>query len=558
MSESQRIFLAFILCTGIFLGFQWLNPSPPPIETADNSPNQTAVAPGADAAVDGGFASAPPSVAAQPQAPRPVPAGPALASRPFSTPLLRGTLQNGAVGLSQLQLVNFQDRVNNADGTPATVSLVPAVEHALQAQLAWHVDSQEPVALDFVDASGLRLRGQTGDGLRIEVEVKPREQAYALDYVLRVTNTAAVPHRAGASVWLGLVSKSAQESRRPSFFGKLLGRSAPAESAPEAQEEVTAVCEVAGSLKRKTYGDVKNGPWTTQDKAAWMGLDQQYFALAVVPREAEAGAACTVRTAGDALTSRFIFPEVPLPPGGVWERGFSLYAGPKRDDQLSRVSPVLRDIIDYNLLKVPLGFLARPMVWLLDALHGATGSWGLAIMLLTVTVKLLLFPVTYKSLTSAKRMQALKPELDALKTRFPDDKERQQMEQLKLFKERGVNPVGGCLPMLLQMPVWITLYRTLWSDVDLYQQPFLWLQDLTAREPIPSLAIAVGALTVLQQKVTPMAMDNQQAKVMMWVMPVMLTVFMVPLPSGLVLYILVNSILTILQQLAINKRAVTV
>jgi YidC/Oxa1 family membrane protein insertase len=174
---------------------------------------------------------------------------------------------------------------------------------------------------------------------------------------------------------------------------------------------------------------------------------------------------------------------------------------------------------------------------------------------LTLLVKTLLFPVTYKSAVSMRKMQMLKPELDKIKDRFPDDREKQQLAQLQLYKDSGVNPLGGCLPMLLQMPVWFALYRALWTAVDLYQQPFLWLPDLTAQEPgFPFLAIALGAVFFVQQVLTPMSADNQQAKIMKWVMPFVFTLFMFPLPSGLVLYVFVNSILSIIQQLAINYK----
>tara|TARA_Y100001960_G_scaffold209776_1_gene219041 strand:- start:141 stop:545 length:405 start_codon:yes stop_codon:yes gene_type:complete len=132
------------------------------------------------------------------------------------------------------------------------------------------------------------------------------------------------------------------------------------------------------------------------------------------------------------------------------------------------------------------------------------------------------------------------------------------VEEMKLFKEKNVNPLGGCLPMLLQMPVWFALYRSLWSAVDIYQQSFAWIPDLTAKEPFPFMAIAIGGLTVLQQKLTPTSVDNAQARMMMIIMPIMLMVFMIALPSGLVLYILVNSVLTLFQQLIINNMKITI
>jgi YidC/Oxa1 family membrane protein insertase len=221
---------------------------------------------------------------------------------------------------------------------------------------------------------------------------------------------------------------------------------------------------------------------------------------------------------------------------------------------MEAISPDLLAVVDYSIMGIPLGFIARPMIFLLDLFHGWVGSWGVAIMLLTLTVKLLLFPVTYKSMVSMRKMQMLKPELDKIKERHPNDREKQQMAQLKLYKDSGVNPLGGCLPMLLQMPVWFALYRALWTAVDLYQEPFLWLPDLTAKEPgIPLLALGLGVVFFGQQLLTPMSADTQQMKMMKWVMPIMFTFFMLALPSGLVLYIFVNTVLSIFQQLAINR-----
>lgn len=551
MTQQERIFLAAALSIAILLGWQAILPVPAPVETPDNSPVVAQTEPAApeaaaDVVAERGRGAAPRVQSSVPQK-----------ERAFQTPLLRGAVRNGDVGLTQLSLTHFEERSTSAAAGEQVNLVAPDTEH-LQARLVWHLANEPSVAMDFVDNQSLHLQGSSANGLRFDVELLPRQDAYAIDYTLRITNLSGQPQQAGASVSLALVSKGSQDAREPSYIKKLFGLSQPpVYDAPRASEEVTAVCDVAGSLKRKSYNELTTKSWQAGDKARWAALDQQYFAVALMPQGDVTGA-CSAHLRNDTLSSSFAFADATIAPNGVWEQKFSLYAGPKRDAYLSQVHPALQEVIDYNLLKVPLGFLARPMVWLLNLLHDNTGSWGLAIVLLTVTVKLVLFPVTYKSLTSARRMQALKPEIDALKLRFADDKERLGLEQMKLFKEKGVNPVGGCLPMLLQMPVWITLYRTLWSDVDLYQQSFLWLGDLTAREPFPSLAIAVGALTILQQKVTPMAMDNQQAKVMTWVMPVMLTVFMVPLPSGLVLYILVNSILTILQQLAINKRSALV
>jgi len=164
-----------------------------------------------------------------------------------------------------------------------------------------------------------------------------------------------------------------------------------------------------------------------------------------------------------------------------------------------------------------------------------------------------LFPLNQRSGRSMRAMSALKPEMDALKTRFPNDPQRQSEEMLKLYRKYGVNPAAGCLPLLLQMPIWFALYRSLWISVDLYQEPFLWLPDLTARDPYWILSVAIVLVMFIQQKMTPTTMDETQQKIMLWVMPIVFGSTMAALPSGLAFYILVNSLLTIVQQHFINK-----
>lgn len=549
MNEQQRIYLAVLACVGIFFGWSYF--FPPPVSPP--SP-PVAEAPASDSApVAAGAAGSPAPQGAGNGAARAGDVGaPADASAPaaevpleqhtFHTALLDGALRNRDGALTKLDLLHYDERTQEG-ADPAPVSLVPPADVGqAQARVEWDLGGQPLPALNFADGEGLHLTGQNVQGAAVSLQVTPRADAYALDYTLRVDNRGQATVPAAATVVLTLAPPFKEEKH---FL------------APPT-DQLHAVCAVGDGLERHDPKSVAKGPWTSEPKATWAALDRQYFVAAVLPAADAGDGRCTVRGVSEALSLRYAFAPGDVAPGGHWEKKFSVYFGPKRDDRMAAVSAHLPEVIDYNIWGIPLGFLARPMVALLNFFHGLTSSWGLAIMLLTLVVKSLLFPVTYKSSMSMRKMSLLKPELDRIKSQFENDRERQQMEQLKLFREKGVNPLGGCLPMLMQMPVWFALYRTLWSAVDLYQQPFLWLTDLTAKEPFPFMALALGGLTVLQQKLTPMAADNQQAKTMMFVMPVMLTMFMIALPSGLVLYILVNTILTILQQLAINKRAVAV
>lgn len=545
MNDQQRLFVAMLLCMSIFLGWQFVQekyglvpPSKPAAVAQKKAPNKPA-SPADKAAV--------PSPAARVAAGDEKPQLAAVAkvppaSRPFATKVLRGTLSNQDAGIGELQLLEYHERTPKSGDPAALVNLVAA--GMAQAQVRWNLGNGGSPALDFAPTDkGFVLQGDSPAGFRVSVEVTPRDEDYALDYVVRAVNTGTAALPAGATLMMGLTEPEGSTASGGMFGG---GTQMPG---------LAALCGVDGSVERKEVKAVAKKPWAAEEPAQFAGLDRQYFVVAVAPQDGSSGT-CSVRSDDDVLHVSYAFPSETVAPGAAWEKRFSLYAGPKRDSCLSAVSPLLKEVIDYNVWHLPLGFLARPMVFLLGTFHAWTSSWGVAIALLTLLVKLVLFPVTYRSAMSGRKMQMLKPELDRLKAQFGNDSERMQMEQLKLFREKGVNPVGGCLPMLAQMPVWLALYRMLSNAVDLYRQPFLWLPDLTAKEPFPILALAIGALSVLQQRLTPVAMDNQQAKVMMYVMPVMFTVFMVALPSGLVLYILVNVILSIIQQLAINRRTV--
>jgi YidC/Oxa1 family membrane protein insertase len=520
MNEQQRVILAVALCLGIALAWNWSmsrmapEPLPEPETSAAATPEPAAPSP----------AAAPGEPApAQPVAPR--------ESRPFATALFVGELGNDAA-LHALTLRDYTEQPTPEQPEQA-VSLVTAKIDGAPAQA---LVSPTGASGAWAFAGGQTLENKSESGVVRRLEIVPRPDAYALDYRLVVTNGSSSPVASGLSVTLALAPHPG--SSQGGFLQP------PADL-------VSGLCAADESIHRKHATDLEQP--LELGNAAWVGLDRQYFVVALVPGGNAVGT-CRMRGEDHSVFVDFTWGAGEVAPGASRESRFVVYLGPKRARELSAVAPELSEVIDYNILKIPMGFIARPMVFLLNLFHGWTASWGVAIILLTLLVKTLLFPVTYKSVASMRRMQLLKPELDKLKERFGTDKERMQMEQLKLFRERGVNPVGGCLPMLLQMPIWFALYRTLWTSVDLYQQSFLWLDDLTAREHFPFLSIAFGGLTVLQQRLQPMSIDSQQTKVMLYVMPVMFAVFMIPLPSGLVLYIVVNSILTIVQQLVINRR----
>ena len=234
---------------------------------------------------------------------------------------------------------------------------------------------------------------------------------------------------------------------------------------------------------------------------------------------------------------------------------FLIYTGPKDTAELKAADHKLRSSVNFKILGIPLGLLCIPMLWLMRFSYGIIPNWGVSILFLTFVVKLLTLYWTQKSFVQMKKMQELKPEMDRLKKQHKGDKDGLNKAMMDLYKRQHVNPLGGCLPMIIQMPIWFALYRTIYSAVELYQAPlFWWIHDLSSYDPYFVLPVLLGLATFLQQKFTPQAGDASQAKIMMYVMPVMFTVFMLFMPSGLTFYILINSILTVGHQWLIQRK----
>ncbi|MBI3779569.1 MAG: membrane protein insertase YidC, partial [candidate division NC10 bacterium] len=236
---------------------------------------------------------------------------------------------------------------------------------------------------------------------------------------------------------------------------------------------------------------------------------------------------------------------------------------PKDLDWLKAAGPDLENLLDLGWVDI----LARPALYLLRFLYRYSGNYGLAIILVTLLQKIVFHPLTAKSLRSMQAMQALQPKLAALQERFKNNPQKKQQETMELYKKYGVNPVGGCLPMLLQIPIFIALYNALSSSVEMWRAPFLWIKDLSQPDalftvdlwgsrnyPFNLLALLMGASMFVQQKMTPTAGDPRQAKMMLYLMPTMFTFMFWSFPSGLVLYWLVNNLLQIGQQYWLQRR----
>lgn len=311
------------------------------------------------------------------------------------------------------------------------------------------------------------------------------------------------------------------------------------------------VALVDNKIKREKPAEAVKGAEFDGD-VSWAGFGHTYFFFALVP-ENGAQHHIAVHADGAALIGSIR--------GRSPTESYTLFVGPKELDILKAVGKGLERSIDLGYF----GFISIPFLYVLHFFHRFSGSYGLDIIMLTVLIKLLMSPLTQKSYVSMKQMQKLQPQMEKLKERYSDDKEKLNKEIMELYRRNGVNPLGGCLPMVLQFPVFIGLYNSLSTPIELRHAPFLWIRDLSRPDwqslpftlgawhlGIPILTILMGASMFLQQWMTPTAGDPNQRKMMM-LMPLMFTFMFVSFPAGLTVYWLVNNLLTIGQQYWINR-----
>ena len=283
----------------------------------------------------------------------------------------------------------------------------------------------------------------------------------------------------------------------------------------------------------------------------WAALQDKYFLSVLIPKQ---GSGVLVKKEGDKLVSTSV--RVPVSQAGS-TAGLQLYAGPKEYDTLRSLQIGLEDTIDFGwfifgswgVVKA----VAKPIFYVLRFLNDYTHNYGLTIVLLTIGIKMLFVPLQYKSYKSMKQMQVIQPKVAAVQEKFKDDRDRLNKELIKLYRDHKVNPVGGCLPMVLQMPVFVALFNILYMTIDLRQAPLgLWITDLSVQDPYYVLPIVMGVTMVIQQKITPTTMDPTQAKIML-MLPAFMTFLFINFPAGLVLYWLTNNTLTILQQVMTDR-----
>jgi YidC/Oxa1 family membrane protein insertase len=282
----------------------------------------------------------------------------------------------------------------------------------------------------------------------------------------------------------------------------------------------------------------------------WAAMLQHYFVGALIPVRDEADRYYTKTLSNARYVIGLISPGRTVPAGDSTVYETSIFVGPKLQDKMKQAAPGLELTVDYGLLTV----LAQPVFWLLKTIHNLVGNWGWAIIFVTMLIKLAFYKLSETSYKSMANMRKLAPRLKTMKERYGDDRQKLNQAMMELYKKEKINPLGGCLPIVVQIPVFISLYWVLLESVELRQAPFaLWITDMSSPDPYYILPLLMGATMLIQQKLNPAPMDPIQAKVMM-ALPVVFTVFFAFFPSGLVLYWVVNNTLSIAQQWVITRR----
>ena len=299
------------------------------------------------------------------------------------------------------------------------------------------------------------------------------------------------------------------------------------------------------------FEDIEDGIDAVEITGGWIAFSQHYFLGSWIPDGTSLNNFTMRRNNAGEYLLTFVNPTLVVAPGETASVAASFWAGPKDQYRLEEISPDLQLTIDYGVFY----FIASPIFWLLTQINDAIGNYGFSILLLTLVIKIILYPLSAKSLKSMAKMRKLAPKINALKEQCGEDKQKFMQAQMELWKKEQVNPFGGCLPLLLQMPVFLGIYWVLNESVELRQASFiLWYDDLSQMDPYFILPILMGAAMFVQQMITPMqTADPAQAKMMKF-MPLIFMVFFLWFPAGLVLYYTANSVLSILQQWIITKQ----
>ena len=450
-----------------------------------------------------------------------------------------------------LQMVGLQKK---PPFTPEPVVLFNAAQHyraqtglvSAQGPLPAHTTPMTAVAGERELKAGqdevkLRLESAEVGGVKLIKTFTFKRGAYTVGVTHEVVNagTAAVTPQ----VYLQLVRDGSTVTGGAAFTPSFTG---------------PAVYNDTAKFKTIKFEDIDKGKVDIEKTAndGWVAMVQHYFASAWLVNEPGNREFFVRKLPGqpgvraDSYATGLVFTLPTLAPGASATQQATLFAGPQEENNLAKLAPGLERVKDYGMLTI----LAEPLFWLLDKLHGFIGNWGWTIVALVLLLKVALYSLNASAYKSMAKMKAVAPRINEMKERLKDKPQEMQQEMMKIYREEKVNPIGGCLPIFLQMPIFMALYWVLLSTVEMRQAPWiLWITDLSVRDPYFILPLLMMATSLFQVWLNPPAADPMQQK-MMWIMPIAFGVMFFVFPAGLVLYWLTNNILSIAQQWMINKQ----
>jgi YidC/Oxa1 family membrane protein insertase len=469
------------------------------------------------------------------------------------------TLSSRGAGVTHYKLYDAQ----YARSKQADMSTTPDVERWRNLRTTFRADgANDQLKYDRFNWQ-LERQGETGckftyadEGVKIIKTVSVGSRPFELNVDTEITNTSDAPKKHRFAIGAFAYHKNADMKGS-------LGRQS---------EFVTELaCSRGKEVQRKGQDDFKEGWFQQPLLDRYAAVSNMYFAQALVPND-DGGdkPECDLlaeqwfgegQKADDDQAGHIFHALVQYPPRQLETNQTATYKqiaffGPKERDALGAAANGrgLGDLINLGFFTPVAKVLVGILIWIHS--HITFGNWGIAIVIMTIMVRTVLFPLTWKSIKSTVAMRRLKPEMDALNEKFKDDAQAKNMAMMQLYRTHKVNPLGGCLPQLVQMPVWFAMYTTLQTAVEMYQTKFLWFTDLSAPDRFYIMPLVLGGFMILQQRIVPQqGMDPMQQKMMTWLLPIIFTVMMLFLPAALGIYMLTNSILGIVQQLAVEKFA---
>ncbi|WP_171096089.1 membrane protein insertase YidC [Usitatibacter rugosus] len=394
---------------------------------------------------------------------------------------------------------------------------------------------------DGQNALEVKLTAKDANGVEVVKRYTFKRGTYEIDlhYDIKNGSDKPLPNATAYYQFLRDNNQPSQEAAQTSSFAGVATFTGP------------AVYTEASKFHKVDFKDIEKAKQTHPKEATdgWIAMIQHYFVSAWVPKPGVKRTYFTTHIVDNLYTVGVTVPMGTIAPGATLTTDTPLYIGPQETDKLEKIAPGLELVVDYGWLHI----LAAPLFWLLKWLHALIGNWGWAIIALTVLIKLVFYPLNAKAGRSMASMKVLAPKMEKLKQLYGEDKQKLNTAMMELYKTEKINPLGGCLPILVQIPVFIALYWVLLASIELRHAPWLgWIQDLSAPDPYFVLPVIYAISMFVQTKLNPAPADPVQAKVMM-LMPVMFSVFFLFFPSGLVLYWVVQNLIGIAQQWHINR-----